>query len=85
MTRRELKGFWVHLDADVLHESIMPAVDSPNENGITFAQLTDLLRVLLASSHAIGMEVTIFDPELDPKGGYAAPLVETLANGFNRT
>ena len=85
VTRPELKGFWVHLDADVLHESIMPAVDSPNENGITFAQLTDLLRVLLASSHAIGMEVTIFDPELDPKGEYAAALVEALANGFNRT
>ncbi len=85
LTRSELKGFWIHLDADVLHKSIMPAVDSPNENGITFAQLTDLLRVLLASPHAIGLEVTIFDPELDPKGDYAAALVEVLVNGFNLT
>ena len=40
---------------------------------------------MIASPHAIGGEVTIFDPELDPKGEYAAALVEALANGFNRT
>ena len=80
--RPELAGFWIHLDADVLNASIMPAVDSPNEAGITFAELTGLLRVLLASPHAVGMEVTILDPELDPAGTYAGAFVDALVAGF---
>lgn len=83
VTRPELAGFWIHLDADVLNASIMPAVDSPNESGITFAELTGLLRVLLASPQATGMHVTILDPELDPAGTYAAAFVDALIAGFN--
>ncbi|MBA3832084.1 MAG: arginase family protein [Chthoniobacterales bacterium] len=62
VTLPELAGFWIHLDADVLNASIMPAVDSPNEAGITIAELTGLLGILLASPHAAGMHVTILDP-----------------------
>jgi arginase len=29
----ELGGFWVHMDADVLDPSVMPAVDSPDPRG----------------------------------------------------
>ena len=29
-----LDGFWVHLDADVLDPSVMPAVDSPDAGGL---------------------------------------------------
>lgn len=29
----DLDGFWVHLDADVLDPSVMPAVDSPDPDG----------------------------------------------------
>jgi arginase len=82
VTRAELAGFWIHLDADVLNASIMPAVDSPNEAGITFAELTGLLHVLLASPRTVGMEVTILDPELDPKGTYAGAFVDALVAGF---
>jgi len=82
LTRDQLSGFWIHLDADVLHESVMPAVDSPNPGGISFAELSGLLRVLLASPRAIGMHVTILDPELDPEGKHAANLVDAIAAGF---
>ncbi|MFD5265001.1 arginase family protein [Streptomyces sp. NPDC058335] len=30
----ELDGFWVHLDADVLDPTVMPAVDSPDPDGL---------------------------------------------------
>ena len=82
VTRPELAGFWIHLDADVLNASIMPAVDSPNEAGITLGELTGLLRGLLASPQAVGMEITILDPELDPAGTYAAAFVDALVAGF---
>jgi arginase len=82
LERSDLRGFWIHLDVDVLHQSVMPAVDSPNPGGLTFEQLTSLLGVLLRSPRVVGMELTIFDPELDPGGHYAAALVTALASAF---
>jgi arginase len=82
LEQSDLKGFWIHVDADVLHQSVMPAVDSPNPGGLTFEQLTRILGVLLHSPKAVGMELTIFDPELDPTGNYAAALVGALVSAF---
>ena len=74
----ELEGFWVHLDVDVLDAKIMPAVDSPDPGGIDHAQLVELLRPLLAAPTCMGMDIGIFDPDLDPDGRYAAELTDTL-------
>jgi arginase len=82
LERSDLKGFWIHLDADVLHQSVMPAVDSPNPGGLTFEQLTSILGVLLWSPKATGMELTIFDPEMDPEGKYTTALVRAMTTGF---
>jgi arginase len=82
VSRKDLAGFWIHLDADVLHQSVNPAVDSPNPGGITFSQLSELLGVLLASPRVVGMHITILDPELDPQGKYAGGLVDAIASGF---
>ncbi len=75
-------GFWIHLDADVLDDAIMPAVDSRQPGGLSYSELVELLRILLDSGLAVGMEITIFDPELDPTGeiadGFAAAIVEAF-------
>ncbi|MGW1668538.1 arginase family protein [Streptomyces sp. NPDC002324] len=64
----ELSGFWVHLDADVLDPSVMPAVDSPDPDGLLPDELTALLRPLVASPHCVDLDVTIYDPDPDPDG-----------------
>jgi arginase len=64
--RPELDGFWIHLDADVLDPTVMPAVDSQEPGGLTFDQLAKVLDTLLASPRAVGVDVTIYDPDLDP-------------------
>lgn len=74
----ELDGFWVHLDVDILDAEIMPAVDSPDPGGIDHAQLRALLRPLLAAPTCVGIDIGIFDPDLDPDGVYAAELTDTL-------
>ena len=76
------QGFWIHLDADVLDSKVMPAVDSPNDRGLSFEQLQQILSKLLASPKALGLEVTIFDPTLDPDGRYAACLAQTIEQSF---
>ncbi len=64
----QLDGFWVHLDADVLDPTVMPAVDSPDPDGLLPGELLALLRPLLASPRCVGLNVTIYDPDLDPDG-----------------
>ncbi|MEU8844935.1 arginase family protein [Streptomyces sp. NPDC048564] len=80
----QLDGFWVHLDADVLDPSVMPAVDSPDPEGLTPDELVALLRPLLASAHCVGLNVTIYDPDLDPEGTAGALLTDTIVAAFDQ-
>jgi arginase len=77
-----LPGFWIHVDADVLDDTLMPAVDSRVPGGLSYEALVGLLRPLLASPRAIGVEFTIYDPDRDPEGSvgraFTAALVEAL-------
>jgi len=34
-----IAGFWIHLDADVLNDAIMPAVDYRMPDGLSFDEL----------------------------------------------
>jgi arginase len=80
----ELEGFWVHLDADVLDPSVMPAVDSPDDGGLLPGELTSLLRPLVRSPQCVGLNLTIYDPDLDPDGTCAALLAEVLVTALVR-
>lgn len=82
MEAAPVDGFLIHVDADVLDEPLMPAVDSPNPGGLDFRELADILRVLLASPRATGMELTIYDPELDPSGAAGDRLVDAVVEAF---
>jgi arginase len=80
----ELDGFWIHLDADVLDSRLMPAVDTPEPNGLTFEDLAVILGVLSTSPGAVGLEVTVFDPDLDADGALAARLATCLVEGLRQ-
>ena len=66
LTAANVDGYWIHVDADVLDPSVMPAVDSPEPNGLSLPQLVGLLRPLVHHPKALGMQITIYDPSLDP-------------------
>jgi arginase len=74
----ELSGFWVHMDADVLDPSVMPAVDSPDPNGLAIDEVRRLLRMLLASPRCAGLQLTIYDPDLDPEARCARVLADLI-------
>jgi arginase len=78
----DVSGFWVHLDADVLDPGVMPAVDSPDADGLLPAELVALLRPLLASPLCAGFNVTIYDPDLDPDGTAGALLADIVVDAF---
>lgn len=74
----ELDGFWLHLDADVLDPTVMPAVDSPDPGGLTVEELTGLVTALARSPRCAGLHLTIYDPDLDPEGTGAVLLADLL-------
>jgi arginase len=76
----EPRSFWIHLDADVINPTVMPAVDSPTPGGPTIEELADLLTPLVCHPRALGFELTIYDPGLDPDRSCAARLVSLLEN-----
>lgn len=78
LERPELDGFWLHLDADVLDPTVMPAVDSPDPGGLTLAELTTVAGALARSPSCVGLHLTIYDPDLDPEGSGAALLADLL-------
>jgi arginase len=79
------RGFWIHIDADVLDESIMRAVDDPRPNGLAWEDLVSVLRVAFASGAAVGLQIAIYNPDFDPDGsngrGLAATIHDALASG----
>ena len=74
----DLRGFWVHVDVDVLNPIDMPAVDSPEPGGPTVREIVDLLAPLVRHPRALGMELSIYDPKLDPDRACAGRLVTLL-------
>jgi arginase len=56
----------------------MPAVDSPEPGGPDLNQLADLLAPLVRHPRALGMELTIYDPMLDPDEACGRRLVGLL-------
>jgi arginase len=84
LERPEIRGFWIHLDADVLDDAIMPAVDYRLAGGLAWDEAEAALSQALASRAVVGLEVTIFNPRLDPKGTAAGALVDMLVRAFAR-
>ena len=83
LTNEDLPGFWIHLDADVLDDRIMPAVDYRLDNGgLEFSELSYILKTLTSSQKAIGMTITIYNPNLDPSGSIARNFVSCIVAGL---
>jgi arginase len=76
-------GFWIHLDADVLDETIMQAVDDPRPDGLAWDEVVSALSIAVRSGHAAGLQVAIYNPDIDAGGsngrGLAATVRQALA------
>jgi arginase len=80
LSRAELDGFWIHVDADCLDDAVMPAVDFRLPGGLTPDELGTVLGTALASGRAVGLEVTIYNPALDSDGQAGRLLAGLLAS-----
>jgi arginase len=74
--------FWVHVDADVLDDTVMPGVDYRQPGGLSADELATILAAAIATGLVAGVDVTIYNPTLDPAGTAGAALTGALARGL---
>ncbi|MGR7001968.1 arginase family protein [Yinghuangia aomiensis] len=82
LAERGLERVWLHVDLDVLDERVLPAVDTPGRPGLDYDQLARLAETLLGTGRVIGLDVSVYDPELDPDGTHAARIADCLATAL---
>jgi arginase len=82
LTRSELDGFFIHVDADCLDDKLMPAVEYRLADGLSWDELRTVLQVAIASGKAVGLELTVYNPKLDADGSAGRMLAATLARAL---
>jgi arginase len=82
LSRTEIDGFWIHVDADCLDDAVMPAVDFRLPEGLAPQELETVLRMALNSVRASGIEITIYNPDLDKDGSAGKLLTDILVNAL---
>jgi len=85
VARDELDGFFIHVDADCLADSVMPAVDYRMPGGMSTDELVTVLQTAMASGKAVGIEVAIYNPSLDEDGQAGRVLVAALVEGLGQS
>jgi len=66
--------WWLHIDLDVLSTDSLAAVDYPQPGGLSWTDLEDVVAEAVGVARPVGMNVTIYNPDLDP-GLAAAPRI----------
>jgi arginase len=82
VSRDELAGFFIHVDADCLDDAVMPAVDYRMPGGLSAQELVTVLRAALRTGRVVGMEVAIYNPALDEDGDAGRVLTTALVDGL---
>ena len=77
-----VRGFWIHCDADVLDDAVMPAVDFRMPGGLSGAELEEVIRVAMTSGRAAGLEVTVYNPKLDADRSAGRALLGAVVTGL---
>jgi arginase family enzyme len=73
---------YLESEDDVLEKVIMPAVDYHLDGGL-FSDLSELLKIVLKSGRAVGMDITILNPDLDVDGSITRKFVSSVVSGLS--
>jgi arginase len=80
LKQQSTEGFWVHIDADVINDDEMPAVDYRLPGGLTFEEMYTVLSQVMATGRVTGLSLAIYNPLLDPHKQMATKLVALLSD-----
>lgn len=74
--------FVLHLDVDVISSEDFQATNYAARGGLRLTDVREALEVFLRQKNLAAVEVTVYNPALDPDGSGARLLVELLAAAF---
>jgi arginase len=86
---QHVNRWWLHIDLDVLDPLEFAAQGLPDvedePGGLTWDQLTDLVRAMLDSGSCVGASIAIYDPDQDEDrtgAGQIVTFVRTIVGGY---
>jgi arginase len=68
---RRVGTWWLHVDLDVLSTEALPAVDYPQDGGLSWPELDAMTHAVMAVPGCLGWDVTIYNPDMDAEGKHA--------------
>lgn len=74
--------FLLHLDPDVISSSEYRATSFPGAAGLSLEEVRRALEVFVSQPHLAAIEVTTYNPDLDPDGSDARKLVDLLSGAL---
>jgi arginase len=75
-------GFWLHLDWDVLANDQIGSVIFPLGGGLTWEDLSTVVRTALADPGCRGWSASTYNPDLDPEDVDAVRIVRFIAEAL---
>jgi arginase len=76
------RRYWLHLDVDVMDQEAFPATDVLMPDGLSVAELSELMAPLLAHEGLAGVNLVCFNPEKDPDGACGDALARLTLAGL---
>ena len=84
MTAERRIPFYMHLDLDVLDESVLPATMYHLPLGMNWKELSELLGPLAAASNLAAVSIGCYDPDMDAGQSLAPQIVAQISQIFGR-
>ncbi len=81
-TQARSLSFWVHIDWDVMDETALPSADYLMPNGLTWAEIIELVRPFVQSSRMIGISLADYNPDNDPDMSDGKKIIAALKKIF---
>jgi arginase len=80
--RRTSDDVWLHIDLDVLDQTVFPATDYLMSGGLDWDELVDLLTPVAASDRLVGWSLSCYNPEKDPVGADGRAILAAMERLF---
>jgi len=69
-------AWWLHLDLDVLSTEAMASVDYPQDGGLDWDELVEVVVAAFSQPGCVGWSIAIYNPDLDPTGSDARRITD---------
>jgi arginase len=78
----DTREFMVHLDLDVIAQEEFVAVNVPDSEGLSFAEVRSSFVEFVKHKNLLGLDVAQYNPDRDPDGASARKVVDLLADAL---